>query len=443
MKERSRWLVGAALAVLGVGVTQGVVKVLADAADNVVHVAERAAPGGDGSAARPFKNLPEAVAAARTNRSGAARINVAPGRYELSQTLLIDFPVDLRGSNQMGDGPDGWPTGQVAPGTETLIVGSAALGGGDLVQVGRDAGPIITGAVTIRNLSFDIGAGTGATASDLHLVKVRNFTLRGNLFKESNANIGILTVASSGRIVDNFVTGVGCGMCIDAGTPSAPANVQIVGNRSVRNRFGGVLLDGTGWIIPETNADKLVAEIRGNDLSDNTASPRFSFGLRVFMVRRDNGMPGDTQFKGRVDATVTGNRMVGNEIGVMIDAGFPFREYAPSPGSPLRCDARVYTGSSNLTFRNNQIQSRLTDGVVSLTRSTASLAPDTISSWQYLHNARFTINDPDRSLAGYWLDHPAADQYTGGICAADRAAESLGNRLVYNGSVVPNGRRMG
>ena len=441
MKAGARWLAVAGVAALAVGVAQWPAQVSGLGDGGVVHVASNAAAGGDGSRLRPVNNLPDAVALARASRGSVPKILLSPGRYELSQPLLIDFAVEIRGSNKMIRGADGWPTGNVHSGTDTVIVGSATFGTGDLVQIGREAGPVITGPVTVQDLTFDLGGGNGPTASVLHLVKVRNFAVRRNRFVESNANIGILTVASSGRITENFISGVGCGMCIDAGTRSAPSNVEIVGNRAVRNRFGGILLDGTGWLIPETDADQLTADVRHNDLSENTFTPQFSFGIRIFVVRRDVGLPGDTQYTGNVTAKVSRNRMVGNEIGMTVDAGFPFRQYAPCPGCPPQCDNRVYTGSVNLTLADNELRgSLLTPGLVSFTRNTAALAPGTMTSWQYLHGGRFTIRDPDRSLAGYWLEHPAADPVVDGFCGADATAEPLGNRLVYNGSVVPNGR---
>src|SRR5688572_13784521 len=62
----------------------------------VIHVNDDAEAGGDGSARSPYENLPDALAAARAT-SGDVVVSVAPGDYELTSTLVIDRPLDLRG----------------------------------------------------------------------------------------------------------------------------------------------------------------------------------------------------------------------------------------------------------------------------------------------------------------------------------------------------------
>jgi len=59
--------------------------------------------------------------------------------------------------------------------------------------------------------------------------------------------------------------------------------------------------------------------------------------------------------------------------------------------------------------------------------------------WQYLHAATFVVSDADGTLANAWIDHPATDPYVG-PCPGDATHESLGNVLIYNGAVLPNGR---
>jgi hypothetical protein len=77
--------------------------------------------------AKLYHTIADAVAHARAV-GGDPTIQVAPGRYELANTIIIDIPLDLVGSNVMGIDSNGWPTGVVSPGTETRIVGLAALG---------------------------------------------------------------------------------------------------------------------------------------------------------------------------------------------------------------------------------------------------------------------------------------------------------------------------
>jgi hypothetical protein len=293
---------------------------------------------------------------------------------------------------------DGWPTGNIAPGSETKILSTAALGAATMISVGNPNGPLLSG-VTIENLTLDLGPGAG---NDLDIAKTQDFLVRGNKINGAAAFIGIFTVGSSGRIVGNYVSGVGCGTCLAGGNANAPAHVEYVGNRATGNRFGGVLLNGAGTGLPETDANLLDVDIQGNDLSGNTASPRFSFGIRIFVVRRDNGAIGASQADGNVVARIQGNRIVGNEIGLSIDAGFPYRQYRSVPApAPLACDTRIYTGSFDLSLRGNLVAgSLLTPALISFTRNSSSFNIATRGNWQYLHGATYTIDDPEGSLAG-------------------------------------------
>ena len=128
-------------------------------------------------------------------------------------------------------------------------------------------------------------------------------------------------MASSGRVTGNYFSGVGTGAIFNGGYAASPSNVVVTGNRSVENNIGGVLLNGASIDIPELG-DQLNATVRDNDLSGNTSSAQ-SFGLRVFILRRDLGAPGDSQSSASVKALVRDNRLQGNRIGLLVDAGFP------------------------------------------------------------------------------------------------------------------------
>jgi hypothetical protein len=77
--------------------------------------------------------------------------------------------------------------------------------------------------------------------------------------------------------------------------------------------------------------------------------------------------------------------------------------------------------------------------LVTFTRNQAALNPTLLSLWQYLHNATFTIDDRDGTLANALINHPASDPFLG-PCPADATHERLGNTLIYNNLVMPNGR---
>jgi hypothetical protein len=397
-----------------------------------VHVDDGAPPGGDGTPGNPFNNLPDAVEHAG-GLSGAITILLAPGQYPLSNTLAIDFPVEVRGSNQLVFDGSGWPTGAVAPGTSTQIVGTAALGTDTLVKVGSETGPVISGGVTFRDLSFVC---TSPNAHALHIVKTQGFTVTNNTF--SGGNISVFPVASSGLIDGNSMRGVGVGVSVNAGTPGSPADVTVTGNRSSRNRFGGVLLNGSGFDLPETNAHSLEVTVSNNDLSFNAFIPEFSFGIRVFVIRRDNERPGDGQNVGALFAHIEQNLIEGNEIGLTLDAGFPFRNYTTGSGQHA-CDDRVYEGSVDLELlANTLIDSELAPALLSFTRNSASFDPGELQAWQFLHFATYNISDPHFSLNGFLVDHPATDPFVGGLCPGDVTHEALDNHLVYNQATIPN-----
>src|SRR5262249_2907437 len=190
---------------------------------------------------------------------------------------------------------------------------------------------------------------------------------------------------SSVVIVVNYIAGVGCGACIRGGYPDSPASIEFTGNRSVHNRNIGLLLGGASYGIPE-HGDRLDVIVIGNDLSENT-----SIGLRIFILRKD---PPDTQSSGAVHALIRGNRLVGNQIGISLDAGFPYRQVrVPPPSGPLVCDTRVYTGTLDVTLIGNTLSgSLLTPALISFTRFQATLNSALLPFWQYLHNATYIIN---------------------------------------------------
>lgn len=401
----------------------------------VIHVDDDAAAGGDGSAGLPFNTLVDALSAAN-GIAGSVVIEVAPGVYRFDHSLVIERPLELRGSSVPVFGPDGLPTGDVVPGTETRLVGTDSLGtdslGSDpLISVGRTDGVVISG-VTISG--FILAATTAS--NEVLLTRVQNYSIRNNVFLPPG-NFGMHSIASSGVVTGNFFTGISTGAIFSGGYAASPSNVVFQGNRAVKNILGGVLLNGASLGIPELG-DQLVANVQNNDLSGNIGSPNFSFGIRIFILRRDLGLPGDTQSEGNVHASVTGNRIVGNEMGFSIDAGFPYRK-VQTPRGPV-CDARVYSGSIDLSLSGNTVaSSHVTPALITFTRSTGALNPSTLPLWQYLHGATFTIADPDNALANALIDDPDTDPLVG-PCPADATHENLSNMLRYNGQVLPHGR---
>jgi hypothetical protein len=326
----------------------------------------------------------------------------------------------------------GWPTGSIAPGTETRIVGTGTLGTSDLVSVGPSGNGILHG-VEIRNFTFDSGPARG---NDLSFNRTQGYSVHesaftgghsGNIFFAPN---GIFSVASSGKIVGNYFSATVTGAGILAGYPASPSSVEFVGNRAVGN-VGGLVLIGSTVRVPETG-DQLDVLVRNNDLSENTTASGFSFGLRIFTINRPLGAPGDTQSTGNVRATIQDNRIADNEIGISIDAGFPFRLVGTAT-----CDPRTYSGRFDLVFRGNTLSgSRFIPALITFTRNQVALHQVPLARWQYLHSATYDITDPDGTLADALIDNPELDPFVG-PCPNDATQEVLGNTLIYNGTILP------
>ena len=389
----------------------------------IIHVDDDAAPGGNGTLLMPFNNLPDAVAAAN-GQAGFVTIKVAPGDYPLSEPLVIDRAVDLRGATEQLFDNESWPSGAYASSTASRIY-STNPSMMRLIQVGRSDGSVLR-TVSIRGFVFD-GTATGAS---VQLARVQGYWIAENIFR-APALFGVQSVASSGRVSANYFSGLGTGAMLAGGYEDSPSEVLFEFNRAVNNTVGGLQLNGSSTGIPELG-DELNVTVRGNDLSNNTGNQ--GFGLRAFVLRRDPRAPGNAQSEASVSAVVLENRFAGNRIGVVLDAGFPYRQ---SEGG---CDPRTFSGTLNLRLLGNTLSgSSLSSSLITFTRSSTGLSPSTLSQFQYLHGGTYNISDRDGILSEAWIDHPAADPFLG-PCAADAVHEPLNNLLIYNGQVLPFGR---
>lgn len=389
----------------------------ANGASVVLHV-----NAGRSTSRNSFLSVASAVAHAR-KLSGPPDlhivIKIAPGSYSLSETLRLDIPnLTLRGSNEPQVDADGWPTGELSGGTETSLIATPALGAAPLVLIEADG-------VTVRNLSLsrpDAKDETLAVKFSRAFV-VRNCTLIGP------AMAAVSTAASSGIVAGNYIRGASCGACLAGGNAEWPAVVEFTGNRSVGNGNGALLLSGGITLERPGIFNSLRFTALRNDLSGNRAMPRFSFGIRMFSLRREPPDP-FMQNDGHVRGTIAHNRIAGNEFGVIVDAGFPYRT------SGGVADDRQYTGTMDVSFHDNEIHGNAVPALIAFTRFTASINPSTLTpspgnSWKYLLQSRFNISDPDLSLAGYWLDHPHTDPVDGRV---------LLNTLIMNGVEIMQGR---
>jgi hypothetical protein len=395
----------------------------------VIYVNAAATAGGNGSRVAPFQTIQDGVAAARAawgaNTGAKLVVRVAPSPsgsfYSVSGTtpILIDVPLELRGSNAMEEDYFGWPTGVIASGTETLVKAVPGLTANTQNMI-----RVIADHVTVANLSLDANT-SNQRGIQLALRRAQDFTVSGNRVT-GQSFMGINTKASSGKIIGNYITNVGCGTCIGAGNASFPARVLFSGNRSVANSFGGAEV----YAASDSEAgsagdvlDSLSVTISENDLSNNTATPGFSSGIRFAVIRRDPPDP-TGQSSGMMTAVISDNNIMNNSFGVSIDAGFPYRTFQGTP------DLRQYTGSLDLGFEGNQASGNVQSAIITFERNTATLHPVQMdptkrpTSYKYLQSASYNVRYDDGSLDGYWLDHPVVDPI-------DRRI--LNNHLIVNG----------
>jgi hypothetical protein len=396
---------------------------------------------GDGTAFHPYDSLPVAVSAARDLASVGNKviINILPGECAIPGQIEIDFPVEVRGSSAPILDGDGWPTGMVEPDTETVVYQSECTvvpeGMSPLVIVrpsaGEELGDISLSNLTLRGL---------APCRVLQIQEVRDFTVADTIVEAASvgdilAQAGIFSVASRGLIARNYVHGMeGCGICIGAGTPGAPSRVTASDNRVQGCLGGGMLLSGSTFAVGGSSSLLLRADVDHNDLSNNVGTTP-GYGIRVLTIDRD-----ELADRGHVNASITDNRVDNNQVGVMIDAGFPYRDPNPDTGV---CDPRSFTSQLNLRFRGNSVTGSLKRAaVVTFTRGQVFTNGNPLRRWQYLHGATYSIEDPDLTLLGpsHLFDHPLLDPFpppgTVGTCDADQTNEALNNTLWYNAEEV-------
>jgi hypothetical protein len=417
--------------------------VAAQNSTTVIHVDDAAAPGGNGTGGFPFHNLPEAVEAARTV-PGRVIIKVEPGDYPLASTLVINRALDLQGATQQLAGLDHWRTGQVVPGTATRVFATNQA----LTQVVLvDSGSVL-GDVNIKVFIFE-GTNPQDGGTSLELRRVQSYVIANNVFR-GPATLGFVSVASSGTVLSNHFSGVGTGAILYGGfstlNVNSPSKVVFQANRAVRNNTGGLLLGGRSTNIPEMRDPEmkplLDVVVRDNDLSENTISTVNGFGIRAYI--HGPGAPEgneEDEIAADVIGFVQNNRIVGNRVGIVIDAGFAYRKFPPTTDGV--CVKPEFSGTHDFTFVGNTLSGSIMprQALITTGRQQAVLMPTPLmqASYKYLHKATFTITDRDGILLNAMVDHQAMDPFLG-PCPTDATNEVLGNKLMYNGAELTKGR---
>jgi hypothetical protein len=266
---------------------------------------------GNGSVARPYWRITDALESARMLRRGSPRpitISVAPGicsgNFETQPTgqrtrppellpLVLNVPnLTLHGAGAM-EYADGYPVAPRAGTATTVTVDIPRLGildntviyVGPTTDGGRADGTVIEGLVI--DDAFNSWHG-------MFINRTQRITVRDNVVE--HVNFGAINGSEcSGRIVGNVVHDGTPGMVFAAGTPSNPSRLYIGGNTATNN-YEGVAFFGASIatehldmganpieelpypINPTVSqmGNHIEVEFEGNDVSNNSNGLQFS-----------------------------------------------------------------------------------------------------------------------------------------------------------------------
>jgi hypothetical protein len=411
-------------------------------------------PAGDGSLGSPYQTISAAVARARNDRltmavpdSETIVVHVRAGEYFGSYDkkgpgiieplpILIDVPnLEMRGDTVLTLDADGWPTGAVK-GTETSLTAITFLGGGFppdhfMFLVGPTSDRLTGANVTIDGFVLDGGMKSGAKLNGvaIGLDRVAGASIAGNVI--TRAHFAVFARASTAAILGNLIHNCFVGPILNAGPAASPASYLFQDNRSVRNNEAGVTAWATGVVhawdpaltpVPaDALYDEIYADVIHNDLSDNNF---FGDGAAGILCAMYVPVLHAGHATGHLTVDVEGNRIAGNTIGIVVDAGFSGRAQA----QPL-------TATFHGTFADNEVTANdLAPALVTFTRTTAAIkqTPSELNSYKYLEDSLYEFIVADDELAGFWYDNPSSDPGSGVV---------LDNTLLVNG-VPLNGRNI-
>jgi len=334
-------------------------------------------PSPDGSAAKPFRTITQALILARgillgspgNSSSETINVHVAAGTYDgkfgpsddpalETLPLLLNVPrLKLQGALRFNS------TGQIVPGTETILRSTTRqLEKQHMVVVTRTNSTIsfpnptfewAGDAVTISGFFFEGVAKDGSTPTPANapgsaLVSidgVSGFLVSGSVFTHAGS-FGITTRLASASIANNhFIANSGVGINVTAGSKKFPATVEIVGNHVRDNGVGGIGLQGAAQTendradlfasqnfqrvpLPEfynrTNRpqevpDQLDASVKGNDVS---GSGRFGIHVNGYIRDFYTLRPIEAALTANVRAQLVGNAFRSNgNYGIVVTAG--------------------------------------------------------------------------------------------------------------------------
>jgi hypothetical protein len=402
-------------------------------------------PPGNGSQGSPYQTISAAVARARNDRltmavpdSETIVVHVRAGEYFGSYShagsvieelpILLDVPnLELRGDTVLALDAAGWPTGAVN-GTETSLTAIPYLGGGFppdrfLFLVGPTSGQLTGANVTIGGFVLDGGMHGGAKLNGvaIGLDRVAGASIGGNVI--TRAHFAVFARSSTAAIRGNLIHDCFVGPVLNAGPAASPASYLFQDNRSVRNHEAGVTAWATGvvhtWdpaLLPVPAGavyDAIHADVIHNDLSDNDF---FGGGAAGILCAMYVPVLNAGHATGHLTVDVEDNRIAGNSIGIVVDAGFTWRG-----------EAQPLTATFHGTFAGNEVTANdSAPALVTFTRTAAALKqnPSQLNPYKYLEDSIYELIVADDELAGFWYDNPSSDPVSGA---------ALDNTLLVNG----------
>lgn len=410
---------------------------------------------GNGSAARPYWRITDALERARALRrgsSGRITIRVAPGtcsgNFETQPSeptarppellpLVLNVPnLTLHGAGVMKYA-DGYPVASRTGTATTVTVDTLHAGEFDTTVIyvgpttdgGRADGAVIEGLVVDAafNSYFTYG---------MFITRTQRITIRNNVVE--HVTLGAINGSEcSGRIVGNVVHDGSPGMLFAAGTTENPSRLYIGGN-SATNNYEGVGFFGDSiatehldmganrlkelpYLINPTDSqmgNHIEVELAGNDVSSNFVGLRFTMlgGGRYPYSRT-----------GYIRASVHDNRFIDNSgFPFAVDQGFVFRatwsNYWTNPNPNGDIDGWLgflatpfithgpfdgpYSGSVNAIFKDdlwsNPNITPIAPAIMTFSYidvydpATGEPQRSLVPEYTYMRNSRLTFVDEDR-----------------------------------------------
>jgi hypothetical protein len=437
-----------------------------------LYVDAAAKENGDGSREHPFWRITDGVVAARTLRRQHHRqritLHVLPGTYvgsydvghlendprlEVLPIILNVSNLSLEGRTEFDEDADGLPTGNYPLESETLLTIEVCdphclMRGRGLLVIGRTTDGMAGNRVSVSGFVMDGQVPGTATEGgfDIYADRVSDFSIHHNLLR--HADQATQTRLASGTLEANFINAnTNVGIWITGGSMVHRASVAARRNRSTQSVKGAslfalanfaqlqvganpLMLEALQTIYDIDNPEdqqnipnRLEANIEGNDISHNS-----NFGLApggLYPTSSYNTADATQPITGSLNVTVRDNRLNRNgNYGIISNAG-----------NVSRSNPRQFTGIFELTFeRNALIGNGRNTSEFGFVNGMASAGEVSRENFKYMQESTIQVTDLDGELAGFDYDHLLNDPFDD--------SPVVGNVLLYNGEVQPNGIRI-